>query len=913
MAEYGVDIALRVTGEDRLNKVLRVAGQLENRLKAVKAIDITAPGAGKLGDDIRKALKPFQDLARESVNTNKGLKNTQARMQALGESFQFLASNAKIGSAAFKNFTIAADNQSRALKKVALEQENIIRSARGMQSVEERQIQLARRQIRLLELRAQREREVSFEKRLQDRLRQREIAQADKARAVTAQRQQRSAAVSSAVIGGAFPLLFGQGAGAALGGAIGGGVGARFGQQGGFAGSLVGTFAGQATLDFAINSAIQLARALQRPTENIQELVKFLGIAGTQLDANITTLQKLGMESSASAVGLSKLEEVLTAEGYKNIDTLSKDLTELENAFGRLKLAAANILSEPLTKFLDWLTDTIKLMSKAGGVGGFITTSPQELQRLNRQVQKERLASQAAAVDPTSPAALQAQKLITEEQNRQLGLLRTQVQLEFDRTGLTRVGLAARQGDVQILTLINRLEKINVELQNEKSKAKRDQLSFDKSQLELQKQLAEAARRSAVIEAQRQVDKERLGLYVQQAGTLNQINNLVIERQKLTGGELIGIQKRRDGLQEEQAIRTQILIDQREAALIGVNELDIREEISKMYDGLATQLAIEIKNRRISLDQQEAQYNLTQLQIRQQRELANLQTQTQMGLELAGLQAGTDPRFFGVFGGSRQTQELMGLEMQARLGLMRTQLSAVQTQAAVPGLAPDELKRLQQQSQALEDQIGIYERYQPAIINASVAQQRFNEVLALTTPVVDSVFESITAVAEGTKTAQQAFADFLMGIANMLMDTVKQMIAQYIALGIARQFAGISAATGGGGGASVNQLNASAAQYQSSGLTLASFGGGRATGGPVSAGTPYLVGERGPELFVPGAQGNIVPNSAMGGVQVGSINITVENTGEQLSPAAQKQIANQVQGIVMSTLVNERRSGGVLR
>jgi len=88
---------------------------------------------------------------------------------------------------------------------------------------------------------------------------------------------------------------------------------------------------------------------------------------------------------------------------------------------------------------------------------------------------------------------------------------------------------------------------------------------------------------------------------------------------------------------------------------------------------------------------------------------------------------------------------------------------------------------------------------------------------------------------------------------------------------------------------------------------------GKALGGQVSAGTPYMVGERGPEMFVPGANGNIVPNNAMGGVQVGSINITVENTGEQLSPAAQKQIANQVQGIVMSTLVNERRSGGLLR
>lgn len=37
------------------------------------------------------------------------------------------------------------------------------------------------------------------------------------------------------------------------------------------------------------------------------------------------------------------------------------------------------------------------------------------------------------------------------------------------------------------------------------------------------------------------------------------------------------------------------------------------------------------------------------------------------------------------------------------------------------------------------------------------------------------------------------------------------------------------------------------------------FGGGKAIGGPVMAGTPYLVGEKGPEMFVPGQHGTIVP------------------------------------------------------
>lgn len=39
----------------------------------------------------------------------------------------------------------------------------------------------------------------------------------------------------------------------------------------------------------------------------------------------------------------------------------------------------------------------------------------------------------------------------------------------------------------------------------------------------------------------------------------------------------------------------------------------------------------------------------------------------------------------------------------------------------------------------------------------------------------------------------------------------------------------------------------------------------RATGGPVAAGQPYVVGERGPELFVPAGNGRIVPNAAMMG------------------------------------------------
>lgn len=52
----------------------------------------------------------------------------------------------------------------------------------------------------------------------------------------------------------------------------------------------------------------------------------------------------------------------------------------------------------------------------------------------------------------------------------------------------------------------------------------------------------------------------------------------------------------------------------------------------------------------------------------------------------------------------------------------------------------------------------------------------------------------------------------------------------------------------------------------------------RASGGPVMAGMPYLVGERGPELMVPKTAGAIVPNNALGG---GPVNLRVVNAFDQ--------------------------------
>jgi hypothetical protein len=178
---------------------------------------------------------------------------------------------------------------------------------------------------------------------------------------------------------------------------------------------------------------------------------------------------------------------------------------------------------------------------------------------------------------------------------------------------------------------------------------------------------------------------------------------------------------------------------------------------------------------------------------------------------------------------------------------------------------------------------------------------------------------AVNGVITGTTTVQEAFATLFQNISKAFIDMAMQIIAKQMTMYVLQTLLRALGAVSGGGGAHAPSNIFDSAGINASG-GLAGFGLttpilGRAVGGPVTSGTPYVVGERGPELFVPGASGSIVPNSALGGGTVvnGGINITVENTGDRLGPEAQKQIARQVQTIVMGTLVNERRSGGVLR
>lgn len=104
---------------------------------------------------------------------------------------------------------------------------------------------------------------------------------------------------------------------------------------------------------------------------------------------------------------------------------------------------------------------------------------------------------------------------------------------------------------------------------------------------------------------------------------------------------------------------------------------------------------------------------------------------------------------------------------------------------------------------------------------------------------------------------------------------------------LARLSQGQSAFGGGGGGLFGSLFSAVGSIFGGGGGSI--FGGGsigkdtgnilgRAAGGPVSAGTPYIVGEKRPELFVPNVAGRIIPNlKNMGGG--GGVSLTINAPG----------------------------------
>lgn len=129
----------------------------------------------------------------------------------------------------------------------------------------------------------------------------------------------------------------------------------------------------------------------------------------------------------------------------------------------------------------------------------------------------------------------------------------------------------------------------------------------------------------------------------------------------------------------------------------------------------------------------------------------------------------------------------------------------------------------------------------------------------------------------GTKSVSDAFRN--MG--NSILQEVNRLVAQDLASKLFKAVASGGSGSGGSGGGLISSIFGFL------------FGGARAYGGPVGTSQAYLVGERGPELFVPSSRGTIVPNGSFGGGI--TINVSVQGP---VTRETQTQIATEIASVL---------------
>ena len=219
------------------------------------------------------------------------------------------------------------------------------------------------------------------------------------------------------------------------------------------------------------------------------------------------------------------------------------------------------------------------------------------------------------------------------------------------------------------------------------------------------------------------------------------------------------------------------------------------------------------------------------------------------------------------------------LDLQKRIALDTKLLGVSREQAQVErAIANSKIKYSDQEIANTVKELEVY--------NLKLA--RIKETQALYGTVQSSLESGFMAMVDGTKSVEDAFKDM-----------AKNVIAElYRVLVVKRMVGSFEAGTG----------------------IMGFLGGifGKASGGTVMSGTPYLVGEKGPELIVPQNRGHVMNadltakamNGSKGETVVVNQTINVSTGVQQTVRSEIKQLMPQIAQSAKSAVVDAKRRGG---
>jgi uncharacterized membrane protein len=723
-------------------------------------------------------------------------------------------------------------------------------------------------------------------------------------------------------LGAGFPLLFGAGAGSVAGSIAGSFVGTGFGGQ------ILGGAVGQILDDFS-SKLKDVATSLSKPKEALEALEE----AGLKVDDSIRqqvdSLLEAGKSYEAQQLVLQQITETLGPDAVSQLAAYDQETKKLEKSYQQAYSALVRELLPAMVGFVgllnavagafgnmpDWVKNIITGASYSGPFG---------ISRVQFDALQNAGRDRSEGVQPTapeqSPEFQKRQKELQQAAKQREIALRgqseeLQAQLDLLNSGLditTDKGFELAK-QVVIVKYLAELEEINNSKLEDGEKILKRQVALLQQKigianLESQRnralQSAQSRAASAAASAAREAEARQKQVYAARISEINVLKDRFdysVRNTQFEKGELAALEQRGKQLALERDGQLEILdIKYKQSAANAKSA----EEATILYSVYRDQyqLLIDQYNLENKLNEQRKRALQTELAITAlQRKQQAINTRRELEQERDRLALPTGNFIADAFNQQKLEQAFRYENTLRNINDQITELEERQKGADV-----DLFNTLGEQIKGLKEQRSIFQTLIPEIAAAEKQQLAYNQALGLIQGPVSSLVGGLREVAAGTKSVEQAFADFLNGLAEQLAQTAAQMIAQYIAIGIARKFAGLDSGFNFAGGSA--DAGASAANLLGGFGPIPRF----ANGGNPPVNKPSIVGERGPELFVPGTRGTIIPNDAMGGEVNSVVNINISDSGTSVDAKNAGKLGRMIESSTMAILTRERRPGGLL-
>lgn len=920
MAQYNADILLNLKYNERsLERVAATVGRVQSLAKQIKPINLLRPGAGAGADQIAMAMDKILDRAR-AINKEGAsqISATYAGAAQTADAFAEVLRNVNITA---KNGNVELANQSQQVKELAgayaqaaakaeiLEGRftALISSARQRQGLSVGPVttlgtleaDIARASY-AAETRTQNQilkntRTDLLFQRLRLDILQKQSEELLKQDGILSRLAKKTAAAGGAgkfgeslALGAGFPLLFGGGAGSVAGSII----GSFFGT--GFGGQILGGALGQA-LDQAVVKIQNIGNAIK--TLNFDVLTESGIRLSSEIQTQLDLLLKVGDALTA--------QQIVSQEIARETGTLSgvtEDVANSVNILGDSWRKVVNavsttlgIIASPLAVALAGVLELVNAIFR--GVNTIFSLIGKGIKTVAEFVIN--LVGGEGAVNAINDGIARLNSGLSEA-NAKAAEFRNTLNQAVVRTSIE---LQAAQRLTPGITFDDKLTNIRVQAQKELNLLAQDEADARVKIREENAKASEEIVKGLLAQNKAAFDNRRQLIEIntqRQISTETQRQQLDQERKATQE-----LERQRKELERIAKLRVEQLDAARRNYLLAESEIDIltsMDPISKKqaeYDKIRVermftftdllQKALSDEERVLITERQFVEILIAEL--KQEEDILTIQKQqtaelyAQLGAT-ALLNEETQKRIRRGAGAGSPAQE-RGLAGAAAIGF-DPNVSFLLAE----GLAA-EVNAVRAELDTLLDPI--------------------NQVTTAAKGIGEAFSQSFTGIVSGTMTAQEALANFFQNVADQFLDMAAQMIAKWIQLTILNSVLKLFPTGPATGAAASGGFTLPTGAGYAQGFSLPPLIPGMAKGGSVSGGMPYIVGEKGPELFVPGKSGTIVPNDKLDG---GSSNIVVNvdakgSTVQGDDPKA-SQLGNALAAAVQAELIKQKKPGGLL-